>query len=192
VADPGFDEQKAVRRVARGDAEAFESLVKTYEPRLLAFLGRLTGHPDTAMEIAQEAFLKAYFKADTFDFRCSFYTWLCEIAIRKHLDWQKKRKRWLRKHLLSDLRDQFDQQDRLPGPSERAEAKELAQTVRAAIAQLSQAHQTVLLLREFEGASYEEIAAAMNCSVGTVESRLFRARQKLRELLQPLVRKHDL
>jgi len=185
------DDRELIERVVGGDVAAFEELVQTHEPRLLAFLGRLTGDPGVATEIAQEAFVRVYYKADTFAFRCSFHTWLCEIAIRKFLDWQKQRKRWLRKHLLADLRQQSDQPDRAPGPTEQAESRETAATVRAALAQLSPNHQTVLLLREFRGASYEEIAAALNCSIGTVESRIFRARQKLKKLLEPLVKKHD-
>lgn len=189
---PQPSDRELIERVVGGEVAAFEALVRTHEPRLLAFLGRLTGDSGVATEIAQEAFVRAYYKADTFAFRCSFYTWLCEIAIRKFLDWQKQRKRWLRKHLLSDLREHCDQPGRDPGPSQRAESREMAEIVRAAIAQLSPNHQAVLLLREFQGASYGEISAVLNCSIGTVESRIFRARQRLKKLLEPLVKKHDL
>ena len=192
MADPQPDEKELIERVARGDAEAFEVLVRAHEARLLGFLSRISGDPNIAQEVGQEALVKAFFKAGTFDFRCSFHTWLCEIAIRKFLDWQKQRKRWLRKHALSDLREQFDQPGKRSGPAEEAQRHETAELVRSAIGRLSSDHQTVLLLREFQGASYAEIAAAMGCSVGTVESRLFRARQKLKKLLEPLVAKDDL
>lgn len=193
MADSGPDERTLIQRVARGDAEAFEILVRNYEPRLLNFLSRVTGRPEVAQEVAQEALIKAFYKAHTFHFRCSFYTWLCEIAVHKFLDWRKQRKRWYRKHAVTDMQEQsFDRPDRMPGPVELAESLEVQQQVRAGIAQLSPDHQTVLILRELQGASYEEIAAAMKCSVGTVESRLFRARQKLKEILQPVMKKHEL
>ncbi|MDP6116923.1 MAG: sigma-70 family RNA polymerase sigma factor [Planctomycetota bacterium] len=190
--DPEADERKLVERVAEGDEEAFEALVDAHEGKLLGFLTKMSGSPDVAREVAQEALVKAFFKAHTFDFRCSFFTWLCEIAIRKFLDLQKKQKRWLRKHAISDLREQFDQPGKALGPVEEAQSREAGDVVRAAIAQLSPNHQTVLMLRELQGASYEEIAAAMNCSLGTVESRLFRARQKLKQVLEPLIARDEL
>ena len=133
MADPQPDEKELIERVARGDAEAFEVLVRAHEARLLGFLSRISGDPNIAQEVGQEALVKAFFKAGTFDFRCSFHTWLCEIAIRKFLDWQKQRNRWLRKHALSDLREQFDQPGKRSGPAEEAQSHETAELVRAAI-----------------------------------------------------------
>lgn len=190
--DPEADERKLVERVVQGDEEAFEALVEAHEGKLLGFLTKMSGSPDIAREVAQEALVKAFFKAHTFDFRCSFFTWLCEIAIRKFLDYQKKQKRWLRKHAIADLREQFDQAGKAPGPVEEVQSREVGDVVRAAIAQLSPNHQSVLILRELQGFSYEEIAAAMDCSLGTVESRLFRARQKLKKVLEPLIARDDL
>jgi len=192
VPDPEADERKLVGRVAEGDEKAFEALVLAHEGKLLGFLTKMSGSPDIAREIAQEALVKAFFKAHTFDFRCSFFTWLCEIAIRKFLDYQKKQKRWLRKHAIADLREQFDQPGKAPGTVEEVQTREVGDVVRAAIARLSPDHQTVLMLRELQGASYEEIATAMNCSLGTVESRLFRARQKLKTVLEPMIARDDL
>lgn len=192
MANPEPEERSLIERVARGDKAAFEVLVKAYEPRLLAFMARVTGQRDVAQEIAQDAFVKAYFKIGTFGFRCSFYTWLCEIAINKFLDWRKQRRRWFRKHALTDFTEPHAPPDGSQSPSERAASRETGRIVRDAIARLSPDHQRVLLLREFQGASYEEIAAAMRCSVGTVESRLFRARQRLKEILKPWMEKNEL
>ena len=189
-ADPA--ERDLVEKIARGDEEAFERIVLNYESRLLAFMTKVSGDPNVAREVAQEAFVKVFFKADSFNYRCSFFTWLCEIAVRKFFDWRKQRMRWLRKHALVDFSARPDQKDSHPGPSENATRHELAEIVREGIAKLSPDHQTVIMLREFQNASYEEIAAAMNCSIGTVESRLFRARRKLKEILQPVIEKNEL
>ncbi|MBI2190491.1 MAG: sigma-70 family RNA polymerase sigma factor [Planctomycetes bacterium] len=190
--EAGPDEHTLIERVQHGDAEAFEILVQTYEPRLLAFLAKTTGSPDMAEEVAQETLVKLFFKAHTFRFRCSLFTWICEIALHTFFDLRKQRRRWLKKHQVADLGEPCRAPDHSPGPAEKAERFEVDEIVRSAIAQLSPDHQMVILLREIQGASYDEIATVMNCSVGTIESRLFRARQKLRTILTPLLESHEL
>lgn len=186
------DDARLIQATIEGNQEAFAALVKKYESRLTSFLRRITGEAGLAREIAQEAFVKAFFKATSFDTRCSFYTWLCEIAIRKVQDAYRSRARWFRKHRVLDLRQVPVKPRSGTGPADQMEQQERDAMVREAIQRLAPDHQTVILLREFEGASYEEIAAVLGCSVGTVESRLFRARKRLRKLLTPIIKSDEL
>ncbi len=135
-------------------------------------------------DVTQEAFLKAFRKLDRFDGRSSFYTWLYRIAANTAMDWNKKERR--RRHL--PLPQGPDGGDLLPatgdGPRTRASQHELGAKIDEAIAALPPKYLEIITLREIEGLSYDEIARTLDISKGTVESRLFRARERLRDKLR--------
>ena len=136
-------------------------------------------------DVAQEAFLKAFRKLHLFDGRSAFYTWIYRIAANTAMDWRKKENR--RRH--APLPESPEGEDRVeahsPGPDTRAIQKELGELIDQAIAELPPRYHEILLLREMRGLSYEQIAQELQISKGTVESRLFRARERLREKLRP-------
>ncbi|MCG3135315.1 MAG: ECF RNA polymerase sigma-E factor [Planctomycetes bacterium] len=177
-----MDESELVRRARGGDAAAFGSLVEMHQDRVLRLVRGLVP-PQDAEDVAQDAFVKAFRKLSEFDGRSRFYTWIYRIAANTAMDWRKRES--YRRH--APLPEGDEGQDLLPedapGPRTRAERNELARAIDAAVAGLSDAHREIVLLREVDGLSYEEIAAELGISKGTVESRLFRARERLRETL---------
>src|SRR5262245_2834944 len=142
--------------------------------------------PESDVEdVTQEAFLKAYRKLGNFDGRSSFYTWLYRVAANTAMDWRKRERH--RRH--APLPEGPEGDDAVPsaeaGPERSASQRELAARIDAAIESLPEKYHEILVLREVEGLSYEEISERLGMSKGTVESRLFRARERLREKLAP-------
>lgn len=168
-----------VRAALAGDATAFRRLVERYASRILAVVGQLISDRGEAEDVTQEVFFKVYRKLGSFRQESSFYTWLYRVAINAATDRRKRRRR--------DTLHCGDEAARLAVSETTAPSddplgrEELAREVRAAVADLPDKYRTILLLREFDGLAYEDIAAALGCSLGTVESRLFRARARLRE-----------
>ncbi|MBL6737528.1 MAG: sigma-70 family RNA polymerase sigma factor [Litoricola sp.] len=171
------NDQLLVDRARLGDRHAFDLLVLKYQSRLLSLVNRLVSNQSDALDVLQDTFVKAYRSLHTFRGESAFYTWLYRIAVNT-----------AKNHLASKLKESKDVsvddeatgelsvlQD-LSAPDEEAGAEELQRAILHAIEQLPDDLKQALTLRELEGMSYDEIALAMNCPIGTVRSRIFRAR----------------
>ncbi|HEV2267962.1 MAG TPA: RNA polymerase sigma factor RpoE, partial [Steroidobacteraceae bacterium] len=170
-----------VRRVQRGDKGAFDALVLKYQHKLVKLVMRYVRNPAEAEDIAQEAFIKAYRALPQFRGDSAFYTWLYRIAINTAKNAVVSRDRSPVEYDLdrSNTDESYDMQGRMKDsetPEGLVLTDEIRSTVNAAIDSLPEDLRTAIVLRELEGLSYEEIAAAMACPVGTVRSRIFRAR----------------
>ena len=165
-----------------GDPAAFGGLVTRYQDRLYNTLLRLVGSPEDARDLAQDAFLQALAKLHTFQRASAFYTWLYRIAFNLAIS---RRRRARPTTSIDRLREQTGSEpsDSGPGPEERLAESERAAHVHAALAALGDEHRQILVLRELEGCAYETIAEVLEIPVGTVRSRLFRARMQLRDKL---------
>jgi len=181
-----------VERAQRGDKHAFELLVSKYQRKLLRLLSRFIRDSGEVEDVAQEAFIKAYRALPTFRGDSAFYTWLYRIGIntaKSHLLVSGRRGPSAPKSNAGDEEAPEDEnllQD-INTPESILASKEIADTVNAAMAGLPDELRTAISLREMEGLSYEEIAAIMNCPVGTVRSRIFRAREFIAEKLRPII-----
>jgi RNA polymerase sigma-70 factor, ECF subfamily len=182
-----------VRRVQRGDKGAFDALVLKYQHKLVKLVMRYVRNPAEAEDIAQEAFIKAYRALPQFRGDSAFYTWLYRIAINTAKNAVVSRDRSPVEFDLdrSNTDESYDMQGRMKDsetPEGLVLTDEIRSTVNAAIDALPEDLRTAIVLRELEGLSYEEIAAAMACPVGTVRSRIFRAREaidrRLREVFE--------
>ena len=182
-----------VRRVQRGDKGAFDALVLKYQHKLVKLVMRYVRNPAEAEDIAQEAFIKAYRALPQFRGDSAFYTWLYRIAINTAKNAVVSRDRSPIEYDIDrhDNDESYDMQGRMKDsetPEGLVLTDEIRSTVNAAIDALPEDLRTAIVLRELEGLSYEEIAAAMDCPVGTVRSRIFRAREaidrRLREVFE--------
>jgi len=182
-----------VRRVQRGDKGAFDALVLKYQHKVVKLVMRYVRNPAEAEDVAQEAFIKAYRALPQFRGESAFYTWLYRIAINTAKNAVVSRDRSpVEFELDAQNPDEFyDMQGRLKDsetPEGLVLTDEIRSTVNSAIDALPEDLRTAIVLRELEGLSYEEIAAAMGCPVGTVRSRIFRAREaidrRLREVFE--------
>ena len=182
-----------VRRVQRGDKGAFDALVLKYQHKVVKLVMRYVRNPAEAEDVAQEAFIKAYRALPQFRGESAFYTWLYRIAINTAKNAVVSRDRSpVEFDLDSQNSDEsYDMQGRLKDsetPEGLVLTEEIRSTVNSAIDALPEDLRTAIVLRELEGLSYEEIAAAMGCPVGTVRSRIFRAREaidrRLREVFE--------
>lgn len=185
------NDQEIVRRVQAGDQSAFNALVLKYQHRVLKLVGRFVNDATEAEDVAQEAFLKAYRALPSFRGDSAFYTWLYRIAINTAKNALVAHKRRPVDFDL-DLQDpeQFERQARLKEadtPEGVLLTDEIRNVVEKAMEQLPDDLRTAIVLRELEGLSYEEIAEAMDCPVGTVRSRIFRAREAIDKKLKPLL-----
>ena len=176
-------EQELVRAAAGGDTEAFERLVETYENKIYTLALRMSGSPDDAGDIAQEAFLAAWRGLPAFRGEAGFATWLYRLASNAAIDYLRRQKKQRGDMSLDDEELGLDAVDSAPGPQETAEGSELRAAVAEGLNQLSQGHRQVLVLREVQGLSYEEIASVLEVDIGTVKSRISRARSSLRKIL---------
>ena len=180
-----------VERVQQGDKRAFDLLINKYQHRIISLVGRYVSDPAEAMDVAQEAFIKAYRAIDRFRGDSAFYTWLYRIAINTAKNWLVARKR---RPPSTDIdaadAEQYDIESRLKEqgtPENELLREEIKNTVFSAIADLPDDLRTAIMLRELEGMSYEDIAVTMDCPIGTVRSRIFRAREAIDEKLRPLM-----
>ena len=180
-----------VRRVQRGDSTAFDLLVRKYQHRIVALIGRYIHDWSECQDVAQDTFMRAYRAMGNFRGDAQFYTWLHRIAVntaKNHLVPHKRRPP------TDDVdaadAEQYDSGSRLRDtdtPERELMRQELERTVMKAVNALPEELRTAITLREVEGLSYEEIAAKMNCPIGTVRSRIFRAREAIDVELRPLV-----
>lgn len=186
VGRPEDDERELVRRARRGDREAFGALVARYQQRVIGVARALVHNPDDAVELAQETFIRAFQNLRTFEGRSSFSTWLYRIASNLAIDWRRRETRYPVAH-GEEAENELRKIPSGQGDSFGAVARdELGQRVREALKQLTPEHRQVILLREMEGLSYEEISDILDCPKGTVMSRLHYARSHLRSLLKDL------
>jgi RNA polymerase sigma-70 factor (ECF subfamily) len=184
-----------LERVKQGDMRAFEMLVVKYQRRIERLIGRMVRDVDLVQDIAQETFIRAYRAIPQFRGESAFYTWLYRIAVNtaKKALVELKRDPLISEAAFSSGEDS-DETSRVENelsdretPEAMLATKEIANTVNAAIDALSEDLRQAITLREIEGLSYEEIAEVMNCPIGTVRSRIFRAREAIAERLRPLL-----
>jgi RNA polymerase sigma-70 factor (ECF subfamily) len=184
-------DHELVARVQRGDSKAFDLLVRKYQHRIVALIGRYVSDWSECQDVAQEAFLRAYRAMGSFRGDAQFYTWLHRIAVNT-----------AKNHLVANGRrpptddidvadaEQYDSGIRLRDndtPERELMRQQMEQTVMRAVEALPEELRTAITLREVEGLSYEEIAARMDCPIGTVRSRIFRAREAIEQELKPLL-----
>jgi len=188
-----------VERVKQGDVRAFEMLVVKYQRRIERLIGRMVRDVDLVADIAQETFIRAYRALPQFRAESAFYTWLYRIAVntakKALVDMKRDPVMTYTSMQGADDDDETYRGGMEPTDGETPEAllasKEIAATVNAAIAALSEDLRQAITLREIEGLSYEEISDVMNCPIGTVRSRIFRAREAIAERLRPLLDTRD-
>jgi RNA polymerase sigma-70 factor (ECF subfamily) len=180
-----------VKRVKRGDKAAFDVLVLKYQQRVVNLVSRFVRNPADALDISQEAFLKAYRALPNFRGDSAFYTWLYRIAVntaKNFLATQARRSGELSQE-ISEI-EQIEANDALRDkatPERLLLRDEIQATVISAIESLPEDLRTAIMLREVDGMSYEEIAGVMECPIGTVRSRIFRAREAVDKQLKPLL-----
>ncbi|MBP6020829.1 MAG: RNA polymerase sigma factor RpoE [Burkholderiaceae bacterium] len=181
-----------VARVQQGDKRAFDLLVLKYQRKVIRLLSRMIRNPGDVEDVAQEAFIKAYRALPQFRGDSAFYTWLYRIAINTARNWQAAQNR--RPNTISstenDEGETFNQVDNLIDintPEAMVASRQIVETVNAAIAALPEDLRTAIVLREIEGMSYDDIAQSMNCPIGTVRSRIFRAREAIAAQLRPIL-----
>ncbi len=185
-------DQELVVRAQAGDKRAFELLVLKYQRRVARLLSRLIRDQNEIEDVSQESFIKAYRALPSFRGESAFYTWLYRIAIntaKNHLSTLGRRPQ-----LLGDFEDEdgdvLDAAAQIPDyhtPETELSNRQIVSTVNAVVDELPSELRTAITLREMDGLSYEEIAALMDCPIGTVRSRIFRAREAIATKLRPLL-----
>ena len=185
-------DQEWVRRVQHGDKHAFDFLVKKYQRRLARLLSRFVRDPAEVEDVTQEAFVKAYRALPGFRGESAFYTWLYRIGINTAKNYLVAAQQ--RPILSADFEDEDgdktsagEQIPDLNTPETEYMNRQIVETVNQAVATLPEDLRTAITLREMEGLSYEDIAIAMDCPIGTVRSRIFRARDAISAQLKPLL-----
>lgn len=180
------DEAELIERAATGDAQAFGQLVERYQRRVVGVAMAVVHNQDDAIELAQETFIRAYENLSKFESRSSFSTWLYRIAANLSIDFRRREGR----HVVLRGEDADNEINRIPtdqGDSfKEASRTELSARLREALGELTPEHRAVILLREVEGLSYDEISDVLQCPRGTVMSRLHYARGRLRGILKDL------
>lgn len=185
-------DQQLVERVQRGDKQAFGLLVAKYQRKLARLLSRLIRDPAEVEDVAQETFIKAYKALPSFRGDSAFYTWLYRIGINtaKNFLVSQGRRAPTTTNFDSEEAETFEDADQLRDnntPERLLMTKQIGDTVNVAMEALPEELRTAIVLREIEGLSYEEIATIMECPIGTVRSRIFRAREAISEKLKPLL-----
>jgi len=180
------DDAELIAATLAGNSAAFGRLVQRYQDRLFNTMVHVVSGDEDARDVVQDAFVQAFVKLDTFQHTSAFYTWLYRIAFNVAASHRRRRRPSLS---VEETREQAGREpvDGHIGPEERAEQEERCRQVRQAIAALSEDHREVLVLREIDGCCYETIAEILELPVGTVRSRLHRARLQLREQLKEVL-----
>ena len=185
-------DQQLVERAQRGDKQAFGLLVSKYQRKLARLLSRLIRDPAEVEDVAQEAFIKAYRALPSFRGESAFYTWLYRIGINTAKNYlvSQGRRAPTTTEFDSEEAETFEDGDQLRDintPERMLQSKQIGETVNSAMEALPEELRTAIVLREIEGLSYEEIASIMECPIGTVRSRIFRAREAIADKLRPLL-----
>jgi RNA polymerase sigma-70 factor (ECF subfamily) len=191
--DP-VDDRELVESARKGDRDAFRTLFERYHRRAYALAFGVLRHPDDALDVVQDAFIKAHKYLDKFEGNSSFYTWLYRIVMNLAIDHLRKHRRHKpveldEAHLEEGAMGDDSLLPKILGgnPGRALLDKEIRGRIDAALGQLSENHRAVLVMRELEGLSYEEMAQSMGCSKGTIMSRLFHARKNMQKQLVDLV-----
>jgi RNA polymerase sigma-70 factor (ECF subfamily) len=190
--DP-VDDRELVESARKGDRDAFRVLFERYHRRAYALAFGVLRHQDDALDVVQDAFIKAHNYLDKFEGNSSFYTWLYRIVMNLAIDHMRKHRRVKPVELDEQHLDGTVGEDSLlpkilgGNPGRALMDKEIRARIDQALSELSENHRSVLVMRELEGMSYEEMAQAMNCSKGTIMSRLFHARKNMQKRLVDLV-----
>ena len=184
-------DKELVLRVQQGDKSAYDLLVIKYQHRIIQLVNRYVKDPSEAQDVAQESFIKAYRALGNFRGDSAFYTWLYRIAINTAKNYLVSRSRRYSDYQI-DVQDaeQVENAPQLKAmdtPENLLLNDEIVKVIKAAIEKLPEEMKVAIMLREFEGMSYEDIAQTMECPVGTVRSRIFRAREAIDEKLSPLL-----
>ncbi len=177
------DDLTLIAECRAGRTDAFGSLVQRYQDRLYPTALRLTGSVEDALDLLQDAFLQSFRKLNRFHGESSFYTWVYRVMVNLALSERRKRlPKLFRNEPLPEASDPADSSD-LGNPTAQVDRQEREAAVQRALGKLAPDHRVVVVMKEFDGMRYEEIAAALNVPVGTVRSRLHRARCELKGLL---------
>ena len=186
-----YTDNELVQRVQQGDKKSFDLLVLKYQNRIIKLVSRYVREPSDAMDVAQDAFIKAYRALPNFRGDSAFYTWLYRIAIntaKNHLVSLSRRP--VEAYLENSDGEQMDVEDLqkdIATPENLLLADEIKHTILDAMRKLPEDLRVAITLREVDGLTYEEIAEAMDCPIGTVRSRIFRAREAIDTKLKPLL-----
>ena len=185
-------DQALVERVQAGDKQAFGLLVAKYQRKLTRLVLRLVRDTAEAEDVVQEAFIKAYRALPAFRGESAFYTWLYRIGVNTAKNWliAQGRRAPTSTEVDSEEAETYEDGDLLRDvdtPERLLMSKQIAETVNAAMTMLPEELRTAITLREIDGLSYEEIAEVMDCPIGTVRSRIFRAREAIAQKLRPLL-----
>lgn len=186
------DDHELVEAARRGDRDAFRTLFERYHRRAYALAYGVLRHQEDALDVVQDAFIKAHKYLDKFEGNSSFYTWLYRIVMNLAIDHLRKHRRVKPVELDEQKLDESGGDELLPkflgaNPGRALMDKQIRARIDEALATLSDNHRAVLIMRELEGMSYEEMAQAMGCSKGTIMSRLFHARKNMQRQLVDLV-----
>jgi RNA polymerase sigma-70 factor (ECF subfamily) len=180
--EPNADDRQTIQAVLSGDADRFGLLVLKYQDRLFNGVIRMLGSASDAEDVVQDSFLQAFRKLSTFRETSSFYTWIYRIAINAAINLRRRDRRSRTQSDFNTLSERLIADDQ-PGPTRRIEQSEEVQALQDGLNQLSDEHRNILVLREIEGMSYEDISQILDMPIGTVRSRLHRARLQLRDCL---------
>ena len=190
-----IDDDGLIERYRCGDGTALEQLIVRYQDRIYNVILKICANRDDAAELTQDAFVKAIENIAGFKGKSSFYTWLFRIAVNLTLNYCKRRFRLDRQSLDAELQGEAGRELKLylanessPDPAEAAQNKELCQLAVKALQKLDDPQRAVIVLRDIEDMSYEQIADILNIQLGTVKSRLNRARNNLREIMEMVLK----
>jgi len=183
------DDARLIDEVLSGDTAAFGQLALKYQDRLFNTVMHVVRCREEAEDVVQDAFVQAFVKLETFQRASAFYTWLYRIAFNVAVSRNRRRRPEVSVEQTRELTGD-EPMDAGDGPGDRIQQQECVGQVQAALAQLSEQHRAILVLREMDGFCYEEIADVLDLPVGTVRSRLHRARLQLREQLKDVLQEH--
>ncbi|MCT4543996.1 MAG: sigma-70 family RNA polymerase sigma factor [Vallitalea sp.] len=181
-------EKNIIKKAKKGDSAAFEKLIIKYEKKVYNIAYQMFGNEHDAYDISQDVFIKVYTSLDNFNYKSSFSTWIHRIAVNKCIDEYRKRKKTNKNESIDDSFEQEDGiiqkqfVDKGLTPEETALKNETISFVRESINELKEEHKIIIILRDIKGYSYDEIADILDVSIGTVKSRISRARLNLKKI----------